>query len=246
MKWYPLSIDEYSEYKRNPINEHYRLKENIIANWNEELTNCYQNIINAIGKNSSQKLHEDYEIGDRDLYLKYRMTMLLLGKHRNNWDDAHGEINGSQIIANMPSIQVCFEVPNYRIKFDRNVTLGPCGWDLKYDFENHSLVFRTSKPISKDLTQKKFEILGDLLRYLHDADGSKYFSGRVKKRDIESEIGGDLPENFGGYKADPLVNFEPWYNTYSGDLVEPNTDFVEHLEQKNGWLLILQTRCYQH
>ena len=64
--------------------------------------------------------------------------MLLLGKHRNNWDDAHGEINGSQIIANMPSIQVCFEVPNYRIKFDRNVTLGPCGWDLKYDSESHT------------------------------------------------------------------------------------------------------------
>ena len=60
----------------------------------------------------------------------------------------------------MPSIQVYFEDPNYRIKFDRNVTLGPCGWDLKYDFENHSLVFRTSKPISKDLMQKKFEMLG--------------------------------------------------------------------------------------
>ena len=77
---------------------------------------------------------------------------------------------------------------------DRNVTLGPCGWDLKYDSESHNLVFRTSSRISKDLTQKKFEILGDLLRYLHDVDGSKYFSGRVKKRDIESEIGGDSPE----------------------------------------------------
>ena len=26
VKWYPLSIDEYSEYKRNPINEHYSSK----------------------------------------------------------------------------------------------------------------------------------------------------------------------------------------------------------------------------
>ena len=58
VKWYPLSIDEYSEYKRDPINEHYKLKDNIITNWNEELTNCYQNIINAIENNFSHKQDE--------------------------------------------------------------------------------------------------------------------------------------------------------------------------------------------
>ena len=44
-----------------------------------------------------------------------------------------------------------------------------------------------------------------------------------------------MPENFGGYKADPLVNFERWYNTYSADIVEPNMEFMEHLEQKK-WM----------
>ena len=135
----------------------------------------------------------------------------------------------------MPSVQVCFEDPNYRIKSDRNVTLGPCGWDLKYDSESHSLVFRTSKPISKDLMQKKFEMLGDFLRSIHAIDGSEYFSGRIKKDDIRSEIGGELPENFGDLKADPLDNFERWYNTYSADIVEPNMEFMEHLKQKK-WM----------
>ena len=160
--------------------------------------------------------------------------MLLSGKHRKNWDGAHGDINGSQFITNMPSIQVYFEYPNYRIKFDRNVTLGPCGWDLKYDFESHSLVFRTSKRFLRIFDGEKFEMLGDF-RSIHAIDGSEYFSGRIKKDDIRSEIGGELPENFGDLKADPLDNFERWYNTYSADIVEPNMEFKEHLKQKK-WM----------
>jgi len=234
VKWYPLSKDEFGEYIGFQVNDNHNIKQKILDYWAQQLKNCYERILQITENKLPDNSDKDYEIKEENLYLKDRFTLLLLGKYRTNNDVS--TLNGKLFIESLPNFHVKYPEPDVRILSDRNVTLGPCGWDLKYDSKTHSLIFTTSKPMSRELMEKKLEILKEILRSLHAVDETDYLERRIMKRDFESEINGlELPDKFQWSKVDPLVRFHAWSDKYLEDLVEPNQEFLEHIKQRK-WM----------
>ena len=238
VKWYPLSQQEWIEYNKLPItNENDSLRKKIIQHWGTIFEECFTKTV-ELSENASDLMirNEKEEIGiegeERHLFLANRVAWLLLGMYTKKKTPSLP--NKNYFIKSLPLVEIKRESGTHKInsKINKHVTLGPSGWDLDYDSETHRLSFKTSKPISKELMEKKVKRLKEILQAVTLELGGDIWDNdyRLRKVDFESEFEIELDNTFPLCKIDPISNFESWYENYSNDLVEPDQDFIDIYE----------------